>query len=185
MSLEEEPDISNQTESTQSPNITDKKIAILAGSGVGKTTLLRYFQQNYPEFPVADIAGDEYIGQFFDQEKFTSLPEDEKFPYWSKAELNAAIQASENNIRLIAGLMNWPPTREFLISRGYNLVVLSIPELIHAARLEQRKQEEGREYDLRGSREGQCHLESLGLPIIDATQTPAQIAELLLKHDQI
>lgn len=154
--------------------ITVRKTAILASSGVGKTTLVGYLKTLYPQLIIADM--DDYTSNVFDGTILNSLTGIEKFTYWCEGELLATQEVVRDKADLIFGLMNGQKSRDYLEEHGYTICILSLPEDQHRTRIDNRFKTTGRIVDINGCLEGQRHLESLGYTKIDANRKIEDIA---------
>lgn len=158
----------------------ERRLAILAAPGVGKTTLHR-FLRTYPRVNrdpklktqlIADAASflpDSALnGQRTPGETDVQLDQG--------TELYAVNAAMNKRVDVVFGLMNDEKPRALLSKRGFTFVVLSLPEALHLERIEARFKERGKVIDVKASIHGQRHLEGLGYDLIDASREVDEVA---------
>lgn len=153
-----------------------KKLAILALSGVGKTTLVKYLQKDsrLKVMKIVDI--DSFLPKDFDGNKLNSLKGKERAKYWNSAEINAAKAAVRAKVDIIFGLMVDKKIRNFLQGKGFTFVVLSLPEPVHKNRIRKRFEKTGKVVGIEESIKGQRRLQGLGYKLINAERSVGEVA---------
>jgi hypothetical protein len=160
----------------------ERRLAILAAPGVGKTTLHRYLR-TYPRINRDPRLKTQLVA---DAESF--LPESPPIgghetlddagsaELDKRAELYAVNAAMGKRVDVVFGLMNDEKPRALMSKRGFSFVVLSLPEELHLQRIEARFKERGKVIDVKASIHGQRHLEGLGYDLIDASREVDEVA---------
>jgi adenylate kinase family enzyme len=142
--------------------LAEKRLAFLASTGVGKTTVVRHLLAD-PRL-AAHLVVD--IDFFFPKE----VPQEEK-------EGLAVRLVLDKEVDVVFSVMTDPGLRTFLAERGFSFTVLSLPESEHRARLAKRSGKARR--SLMGIEESvaaQRHLEGLGYETIDANRRVEEVA---------
>jgi GTPase SAR1 family protein len=154
------------------------KLAIIAHSGVGKSALLRQLRED-PRLRTKQIVDlDTVLPAWFDPDKADSLDDESSADYWFWAKMSATRTALRQKADIVAGLFAEGELRALLEEKGFSLVVLSVPEHMHRARLENRTKVKGREVpDAERRVKGQRRLEGLGYELIDAGKPVEEVAD--------
>jgi energy-coupling factor transporter ATP-binding protein EcfA2 len=160
-----------------------KRLAIIAHSGVGKTSLLEHLRQD-PRLTgklVVDL--DSVMPEWFDRAKADTLDRESSADYWLWAKMSATQAAIRQKADIVAGLFAEGKLRDLLEDKGYSLVALSVPESTHRERLDRQLEKRGRKgiEDVQKSLSGQKRLEGLGYELIDANRPVAQVADDVVK----
>lgn len=156
-----------------------KKLAIIAHSGVGKTSLLERLQSDPRLKGKRIIDLDLVMPKWFDRAKADSLDRESSADYWLWAKMSAAQAAVRQKADVVAGLFAEGKLRAFLEEKGFSLVVLSVPEPTHRERLNEQRKERGRKgtTEIDKSLAGQRRLEGLGYELIDTARPLEEVAD--------
>jgi hypothetical protein len=155
-----------------------RKLAIIAHSGVGKSALLERLRADPRLSKKLVVDLDSVLPSWFDPVKADSLDEASSADYWFWAKMSATRLALRQKADIVAGLFAEGELRALLEEKGFSLVVLSVPERTHRARLDRRSKKRGREVkDAEKRLKGQRRLEGLGYELIDASRPVEEIAD--------
>jgi hypothetical protein len=159
------------------------KLAIIAHSGVGKSALLERLRAD-PRLSAKLIVDlDSVLPTWFDPVKADSLDAESSADYWFWAKMSATRAALRQKADIVAGLFAEGELRDLLEEKGFSLVVLSVPEDMHRARLQNRSRVKGREVpDAERRVRGQRRLEGLGYELIDASKPVEEVADDVVKR---
>jgi GTPase SAR1 family protein len=117
---------------------TERKLAVIGGSTVGKTTLLKRLQSD-PRLGtklIADVDSFLPMEMQYDPYKLLSVRRRQRPAYWRWAELFAVQAILRKRVDILFGVLGDPQSRAFLEQNGFSFLVLSLPERVHRARLE-------------------------------------------------
>jgi len=175
-----------------------RRLAVLAASGVGKTTLIQHLREDprLDQAMIVDIDSFLPLEMQYDRHKLNSVQPPRRAGYWNRAELYAVRSVLNKRLDVMFGVMGDPETREMLQSNGFSFAILSLPESVHRERLASRFAPDGKatgkakaiEQKIEESVEIQHRLESLGYDEIDASRdverTARDIARAMPKRDE-
>jgi hypothetical protein len=152
------------------------KTAIMAGSGVGKTSLIKKLRvrKELENLVIGDI--DEYLP--FDEMNGIS-PEELPKP-WDNFELKAANNAVKSNVNIIFGVMTSKNVQEFFESNGYKLYALTVPEEVQLERILKREQETGKKVNIEASLGGNKKLLGSAYPKIDGNKPMTEVVQYII-----
>jgi hypothetical protein len=154
-----------------------RKLAIIAHSGVGKSALLERLRAD-PRLRTKLIVDlDSVLPKWFDPVKADSLDAESSADYWFWAKMSATRAVVREKADIVAGLFAEGELRALLEEKGFSLVVLSVSEDTHRARLDRRSKKRGREVkDTEKRVKGQRRLEGLGYELLDASRPVEEVA---------
>lgn len=148
-----------------------KKIAIMAGSGVGKTSVIDELSRNplLQNFKIGDI------DTFLPFEKIEGISPEDIPKHWDSLELEAANKAVSSGVDIIFGVMTSKSVREFFEDRGYTLYALVVPQEIQLERIKKREKETGKKVNVPLSLSGNQQLMESKFPKIDGNREISEI----------
>jgi GTPase SAR1 family protein len=163
----------------------ERKLAVLAGSAVGKTTLRGKLQSDtrLGTKLVADV--DAFLPTAMQQDpyKILTVRRRQRPAYWRWAELHAVQAILKKRVDIVFGVMSDRRSRALLEGHGFEFLVLSVPEAVHRARLEELvRAGRGSGVDVQECLAVQRHLESLGYEAIDAARPVEEVSDRLARR---
>ncbi len=152
------------------------KIAIMAGSGVGKTSLIKELRDNkaLTDLNIGDI--DEYLP--FDE--MSGISPEEMPEYWDCFEMKAAEKAVNSGVNLIFGVMTSTDVQDYFRKKGYKLYALVVPKEVQLERIKKRETETGKRVNIKMSLAGNDLLLSSEYPKIDGNRPVREIARHII-----
>ena len=159
------------------------RLAVLAAPGVGKTALSRRLRAQLAvirdsRFKAKLILDSEpFLRRAPGIRRLSELDGEERAETWRRAELHAVKAVLAKRVDALFGLMSTGSQRAVLEERGFELVVLSLPDALHRQRMERRFWERGKIVNIDASTRRQRKLESLGYRAIDASRPADVVAD--------
>jgi hypothetical protein len=171
-----------------------RRLAVLAASGVGKTTLIQRLREDprLEQAIIVDIDSFLPLEMQYDRNKLNSVKPPRRAGYWNRAELYAVQSVLKKRVDVMFGVMSDSQTRDLLATDGFSFAVLSVPERVHRERLAEQVSFDGATGPVEERIEGSLHiqrdLKSLGFESIDASgdleKTARNITRVMPRRDE-